>query len=271
MGIEVLPPSINESFSQFTVVATDKTLPTGRQAYKIRFGLTTIKNFGQGISGSITAERKDPPAGGGKFKDLADFLDRIKDKNLNKKSLESLIKCGALDDFGERGKLLSNIDTLLGYHKERMGGSKNQESLFDNDAIPQLRLLAGTPATQKDKLAWEKELLGLYISGHPLEAYKEKIASLQTSIAKLPEMHEGDPAVIAGLVEQIRDVLTKGNERMVFMRFADLSGTTEVAVFPSVFNEFKQFVQSDTPIAIKGKVSKRKGETSFIAEKIKAL
>ena len=275
MGIEVLPPSINESFSQFTVVAS-RDLPAGRQEpYKIRFGLTTIKNFGDGISSAITAERKDPPTGGGKFKDLADFLDRVKDKNLNKKSLEALIKCGALDEFNERGVLLANIDNLLEYHKERMNASKNQDSLFglmsDASTVPALRLRSGEAATQKDKLLWEKELLGLYISGHPLEAYKDKLLTLQISIDKLPSMHEGDPAVIAGMVEQVRDVLTKGNERMIFMRLTDLSGSTEVAIFPRVLTEFKQFVEPEAIIAIKGKVSKRKGETSFIADKIKAL
>jgi len=136
---------------------------------------------------------------------------------------------------------------------------------------PALRLRSGPEATQKDKLSWEKELLGLYISGHPLEAYKNKLLSLQVSIDKLLSMHEGDPAVIAGLVEQVRDVLTKGNERMIFMRLTDLSGSTEVAIFPRVLTEFRQFVEPEAIIAIKGKVSKRKGETSFIAEKIKAL
>lgn len=267
MGIEVLPPSINESFSQFSVVATE-ALPMG---YKIRFGLTTIKNFGQGISSAITLERKL----NGKFKDLADLLDRIKDKNLNKKSLESLIKCGALDDFGERGILLANIEGLLEYHRDRINAPKNQDSLFglmsDVSTVPALRLSLEPVATQKDKLSWEKELLGLYISGHPLEAYKDKLLTVKTSIEKLPGLHEGEEVVIAGLVEQIRDVLTKGNERMVFMRLADLSGVIEVAIFPKILSEYRSFVQPDACIAIKGKVSKRKGETSFIAEKIKAL
>lgn len=264
MGIEVLPPSINESFSQFTVVANEKP-------YRIRFGLTTIKNFGEGISSYITAERKS----NGKFKDLADFLDRVKDKNLNKKSLESLIKCGALEEFGERGALLLNIDNLLEYHRERMNAPQNQDSLFglmsDTSTLPSLRLANAPVATQKEKLQWEKELLGLYISGHPLEAYKDKLMALQVNIEKLPDLHEGDTAVIAGLVEEIRDVLTKGNERMVFMRLADLSGIIEVAIFPSILSEFRSFIQSEACIAIKGKVSKRKGGTSFIAEKIKAL
>src|SRR3989344_2377138 len=263
MGIEVLPPSINESFSQFTVVNT--------KPYKIRFGLTTIKNFGQGISSAITLARRL----NGKFKNLADFLDRIKDKNLNKKSLESLIKCGALDNFGERGILLANIDNLLAYHKERISAPKNQDSLFglmsDTSTLPVLRLSSGPSATQKEKLQWEKELPGLYISGHPLEAYQDKLLALKTNIEKLSHLREGDETVIAGIVEEIRDVLTKGNERMVFMRLADLSGVIEVAIFPRILSEFRQFVQSDICIAIKGKVSKRKNETSFVAEKIKAL
>ncbi|MDP2641965.1 MAG: DNA polymerase III subunit alpha [bacterium] len=263
MGIEVLPPSINESFSQFSVV------PLGGETakYKIRFGLTTIKNFGQGISSAITAERKL----NGKFKDLADFLDRIKDKNLNKKSLESLIKSGALDEFNERGLLLHNLDNLLSYHREQLNASENQGSLFESSDLPALRLEKAPDASMKNRLAWEKELLGLYISGHPLEAYKDKLLTLGTTINKLPDLGEGTEAVIAGIVEEARDVLTKGNERMVFMRLADLSGVIEVAIFPRVLSEFRAFVQLENCIAIKGKVSKRKGETSFIAEKIKAL
>ena len=263
MGIEVLPPSINESFSQFTVV--------NEKPYKIRFGLTTVKNFGQGVSSLITAERKL----NGKFKDLTDFLDRVTDKNLNKKSLESLIKCGALDEFGERGMLLANTDNLLEYHREKVRAPKNQDSLFglmsDTTTVPSLRLKNVPPATQKDRLLWEKELLGLYISGHPLETYKDKLLSVKTSVDMLSGLQEGNEVVVAGIVEGVRDVLTKKNERMVFMRLADLSGTVEVAIFPKTLNEFRSFVQPETCIAIKGRVSKRRDETSFIAEKIKAL
>jgi DNA polymerase-3 subunit alpha len=265
MGIDVLPPSVNESFSQFSVI------PNDAGGYKIRFGLTTIKNFGQGISSSITAERKQ----GGKFKSLADFLDRIKDKNLNKKSLESLIKCGAMDEFGERGELLANLDNLLAYHRERINTPDNQSSLFglmtDTSSVPTLQLVKAPEASQKDKLTWEKELLGLYISGHPLEAYRAKLDSMEMNIKKLEELRENEPAVIAGMIDNIRDVMTRGNERMVFMRIADFTGATEVAIFPRVLEEFGAFVQPEGCIAIKGRVSKRKGETSFIAEKIKAL
>jgi len=265
MGIEVLPPSINESFSQFSVVKGDD----GK--YKIRFGLTTIKNFGQGISSAITAERK----AGGQFKSLADFLDRIKDRNLNKKSLEALIKSGAMDEFGERGHLLANIETMLGYHKEQMSVNENQNSLFglmeNTPTIPALRLSSGHEASQKEKLSWEKDLLGLYISGHPLDAYKEKFAGKEINIKKLMEFKENTESVIGGIVEEIRTVTTKNNEQMVFMKLADFSGVIEVAIFPRVYTEFKDFILPNTCIAIKGKVSKRKGETSFIADKIKAL
>ena len=272
MGIEVLPPSVNESFSQFTVIPGVK--------HKIRFGLVTIKNFGQSVSTAIIEARKM----GGKFQSIADFLDRVKDKNLNKKSLESLIKCGALDDLPagsggrdlhERGELLANLENLLSYHREHMNAPKNQDSLFglmsDVSTVPALRLGRAQPASQKEKLGWEKELLGLYVSGHPLEEFKDKLLAKDMSLTKLADMRQGTETVIAGIVEEARDVLTKNNERMVFMKLADLTGSTEVVIFPKVFDEFRQFVQTDNCIAIKGKVSKRNGETSFVAEKIKAL
>lgn len=273
MGIEVLPPSINESFSQFSVVPNTNEAPQGKphHKYKIRFGLTTIKNFGASVASSITQERK----ANGQFKSLEDFLDRIKDKNLNKKSLESLIKSGALDEFGERGVLLANLEALLGYHKERVNTPDHQESLFglmaDSATLPKLRLEPAPPISTQERLVWEKELLGLYLSGHPLEPYKDKLLAREINIKKLADFRENAEAVIAGIVESARAVTTKGNETMVFMKLADFSGSTEVAVFPRVYTEYKQFLAPDLCIAIKGKVSKRKGETSFIAEKIKAL
>jgi DNA polymerase-3 subunit alpha len=265
MGIDVLPPSVNESYSQFTVV-NDAPNP-----YKIRFGLITIKNFGQGTATAIIEERKR----GGKFVSLINFLDRIKDKSLNKKSLEALIKVGALDEFGERGVLLANLEGLLAYNRERASAPDNQSSLFgmmtDTSTVPILRLSPAPAATQKEKLKWEKDLLGLYISGHPLKTFKEKLEKSETSIKKLTELSADTPCVIAGLVTDIREVTTKKGERMTFIGLEDLTGKTDVVVFPKVFEEFKQFIVPENCIAIKGKVSKRNGETSFIADKIKNL
>src|SRR6185312_10942498 len=141
----------------------------------------------------------------------------------------------------------------------------------DTSTVPILRLTPAPQATQKEKLQWEKELLGLYISGHPLETFKDKLQKSETTITKLPEMHNDEPCVIAGLITNIREVLTKKGERMTFIGLEDLTGKTDVVVFPKVFEEFKQFILPENCIAIKGKVSKRNGETSFIADKIKNL
>ncbi|MHB1330527.1 MAG: DNA polymerase III subunit alpha [Minisyncoccota bacterium] len=265
MGIEVLSPSVNESFSQFTVVDNPPN------SYKIRFGLTTIKNFGQGVSTAIIEERKL----GGKYKSIIDFLERVKDKNLNKKSLESLIKCGALDEFGERGELMGNLDKLLAYHKEASSKVSSQDSLFgmftDTSSIPSLRLEKTPPASKRDKLTWEKDLLGLYISGHPLDEHKNKLAGKDINIKKLSEFRENAECVVGGIISNVRNATTKANENMAFIRLEDLTGDMDVVIFPRVYEEFKQFILPETCIAIKGKVSKRNGETSFIAEKIKAL
>jgi len=266
IGIAVLPPSINDSFQGFTVVKADG------QPDQIRFGLTTIKNFGEGIGNSIIAERKS----GGKFTSLADFLNRIKDRNLNKKSLEALIKTGALDELGERGSMLTNLETLLGYNKEQSKGPDNQDSLFglmsDTHSIPQLRLVESEPATQGDKLMWEKELLGLYISGHPLDKYREKLEKRDINIAKLIEKSkQGQEVVLGGLIEDVREVTTKNNERMLFIKITDLTGTMEAVVFPRTFAQFKEVFLPDTCVVLSAKVSKRNGELSLIAEKAKML
>jgi DNA polymerase-3 subunit alpha len=265
MKIPVLPPSVNESYQGFSVVRK------GGEEDKIRFGLTTIKNFGEGIADYIVKERKK----NGPFVSLADFLDRIKDRNLNKKSLEALIKCGAMDDLGERGSLLANLEFLLEYHKERMQGPKNQDSLFGvagEKSAPSISLRPAPSATNEDKLAWEKELLGLYISGHPLDKYRDKIIGKGTTIAEvLANPREGATVAIAGLVEEIRDVITKNNERMLFTRFTDLTGSIELVVFPRTLNEFKELFVKEKCLGIFAKISKRNGEVSLIAEKAKSL
>ncbi|MDD4988889.1 MAG: DNA polymerase III subunit alpha [Candidatus Pacebacteria bacterium] len=262
MGIPVLPPSINESFADFTVVRN------AAGTDQIRFGLNTIKNFGEGISRTIIEERKT----NGKFKSLVDFLDRIKDKNLNKKSLEALIKCGAMDELGERGNILGNLEDILAYNKEKKK-LKNQDSLFGGGGgeHEKLTLKPIPPADQKDKLIWEKELLGLYVSGHPLDAFKEKLAG-KIPIQKIKEsMKEGMMTVVSGIVEEIKPIQTKKGDQMAFIKVADLSGTMEVVVFARTLAEFKAFLIPETCIAIKGKVSMRNGEFSLLAEAIKKL
>ena len=192
MKIPILPPDVNESFSQFTVITGDPSAPapeagfTDARVDRIRFGLVTIKNFGQGIATVIIDERKKA----GPFVSLVDFLDRIKDRNLNKKSLEALIKVGALDSFGiDRGVMLGNIETLLAHNKEHEKRPENQDSLFglmtDTSTVPTLKLADIPPAQAIEKLTWERELLGLYLSGHPLDRFRETIEKQKINIAKI--------------------------------------------------------------------------------------
>jgi len=266
MGIPVLPPDVNESFSDFTVVRKDT------EQDKIRFGLYTIKNLGSDISDAIIAERKR----GGRFASFADFLERIDHRNLNKKSLEALVMSGAMDAFGERGAMLGNMEEALAYHKEHGAGNKNQTSLFghlpDQAAITAFRMKDVAPATQEEKLTWEKELLGLYISGHPLEKYRDRFVKRNTSIKKMKEeLGEGMMAVVAGIVEEAKEIVTKKGDRMAFMKVADFTDTMEVVVFPKLFIQHKDLIAADKCVAIKGKMSKRNGETSLVAEGIKEL
>ena len=267
MNIPVLPPSINESFSGFTVVKGK--VPSDD---RIRFGLTTIKNFGEGIADIIIKERVEH----GAFKSLGNFLDRIRDRNLNKKSIEALIKSGAMDEFGERGIMLANVENLLAYNKEKSRAPDNQESLFGATSVSQdgsdLHLTPAPPATQSEKLIWEKELLGLYISGHPLDKFKTVLEKREITVAKVKaEMKDGMIAVLGGIIEEAKPIITKKNDQMMFLRLADMSGTIEVVVFPRVFAEFSKLLVAEKCVVIKGKVSNRNDEVSLIAEKIKEL
>lgn len=269
MQIPILPPDINESFSQFTVVKNegDRTKDT------IRFGLVTIKNFGQGIASVIIEERKK----NGHFKSLVDFLDRVKDKNLNKKSLEALIKSGALDSFGiDRGILLGNLETLLAHNKEKGKQAENQDSLFglmtDTSTVPTLKLAEVPNIDPKEKLAWEKELLGLYISGHPLDKYKEIIAKRDMDIKKAKEtLKDGTEVTLACIVEEVKPILTKKGDNMAFVKVADFTGELETVVFPKILVEFRSAFVPDKCLALKGKISERNGTKSLIVDKVKVL
>jgi DNA polymerase-3 subunit alpha len=265
MGIPVLPPDINESYGDFTVIKDDA-------GDKIRFGLYTIKNLGTEISDVIVAERKAK----GQYTSIANFLERVKHRNLNKKSLESLIKAGALDSLNEeRGKLLYNLDNLLAFHQETMKTGDNQSSLFglmaDTSSIPQLKLRECLPVATAERLAWERELLGVYVSGHPLDVYKDKFLNSEHTIKKARETEDGKPIVAAGLLEEVKPILTKKGEQMAFIKITDYTGTIESVVFTKIYREFKELIQPERCIAVKGRISHRNGEPSIVIDAIKAL
>lgn len=268
MKIPVLPPHINESYGGFTVIREEGET---KEEGKIRFGLYTIKNFGTDIANAIIQERTEH----GKFISLVNFLDRIRHKNLNKKSLEALIKSGCFDDFGERGVLIASIEELLAYNKEVGKTNESQGSLFGGSGIEiktSLTLKQSEPASQKERLAWEKELLGLYISGHPLDRIREKIEKLPKTIAKIKEHgKEKDAVVLAGLVEDVRMVITKNNDRMAFLKVSDFTGTIEACIFPKTFKELSKICEAEKCIAFNARVSIRNGEKSLIIEQAKEV
>ncbi len=264
MGIEVLPPDINESFEGFTVTKDENG------AERIRFGLSTIKNFGEGIAHAIIEERKV----NGKFSSLEDFLTRITDRNLNKKSLEALIKSGAMDKLGDRSKMFGNIEGIIAYNKEVARGPKNQDSLFgDMLAAPPLRLEECEIFSSTQQLSWEKELLGLYVSGNPLEQFKDKIEKNSVKISKIKENPPKETVTITvvGTVEEVKIIKTKKGDDMAFLKLADLNDTLEGVVFPKLFATHKNAITTDSVLVVEGKVSMRNDIPSLIIDKIKRL
>lgn len=260
MDIDVLPPDINESFEDFATVGKER---------RIRFGLTTIKNFGEGIAHIIIDERKS----GGPFKSLENLLNRVTDRNLNKKSLEALIKCGALDQLGERGSMVANVEEILEYKKTLAKESRDQGNLFGGmDEAPGLRLHEAPLASMEQKLAWEKELLGLYISGNPLDKFKSQFAGRDSSISTIKDKpKDGKSVVVAGLIDDVRMIKTKKGDDMAFVRVRDFTGSIELVAFPKTFTQYRLLMVTDVCVAFKGKVSLRNGEVSVLIDKAKRL
>jgi len=273
MNINILPPNINESYGGFTCLPAEKDteINSENKSEKIRFGFYTIKNLGTDISDAIIAERKL----NGKFKSITDFLNRIKHKNLNKKSMEALIKSGCMDDWEDRGVLLTNLEGMLEYNRENSKQNENQISLFGGNnsiKLPEFKLQPGKIANQAEKLLWEKELLGLYLSGHPLDRLREKLEKRTVNIKKIKEeFGNGMQITIAGIIETSRQVVTKNNERMAFLKIADLTDSIEVVCFPSVFKDFIEVLVAEKCIALTGKVSNKNGEKSIIIEAVKEI
>lgn len=259
MGIEVLPPDINESFADFSVVPGKET---------IRFGLTTIKNFGSGITETIVEERK----ANGPYESLQDFLNRIHDRNLNKKSLEALICAGAFDKFGDRGQLYGNLDNLLAYNREQMTGKETgQDSLFGGlEEVHSLTLVETDEIPMSQKLIWEKELLGVYVSGHPLDNIKSEVDK-RPRISQIRNGYRGTTVVTTGLIESVRELITKKGDKMAFVKLVDQTDAIEMTVFPSVYADQKELLVPGTCVAVKGKLDIRNDEPSILVDRTKKL
>ncbi|MFW5853163.1 MAG: DNA polymerase III subunit alpha [Patescibacteria group bacterium] len=269
MGIDILPPAVNESFGDFTVV--DNPLKENEKA--IRFGLYTIKNLGYDIADHIVEIRKKD----GPFQSYSNFLDRITHKNLNRKSLEALIKAGALDSFGhDRGHLLHNLEEAVSYNRTQSKNTNSQQSslfdlMTDTSSVPIFKLKTGSETESEQLLLWEKELLGLYISGHPLNKFKDKFSKKQNTIAHNRQLNNGAIVQIAGIIENVKVITTRRGGYMAFIRLADFSDKMEIVVFSESWDNYKNLLIVDQCVVIKGKISHRQGDISLLLEKAKKL
>ena len=266
IGIAVLPPDVNVSGPDFTMGKDAE----GKDC--IRFGLNAIKNLGTHIATVIMEER----TAGGAYSSLEDFLTRIHDKDLNKKSLESLIKCGAMDCFDfERLRLLSNSDTLLNFHREIQSATlSNQESLFAGAGFVssgKIKLTGSVAASQDERVVWEKELLGFYLSSHPFERFVNVYGDVLTPLTEIEGMDRASWVVAGGLLADVKKKITKRGQIMLFITLEDISGPVEMLVFPKVYEQTTELWKEGTPIAIIGKVPEEEGDNKIFVEKAFAL
>ncbi|MEI6650761.1 MAG: DNA polymerase III subunit alpha [Candidatus Moraniibacteriota bacterium] len=263
-GVEVLAPDVNESFEEFAVIVGDD----GKE--RIRFGLNAIKNVGRPAAAEIVAERRR----NGKYGSLEDFLERVRTKDLNKKSLEALAKVGALDAFAERGTILSNLDVLLSYSKSlNKIKETHTDSLFGSMDLerPSIRMKETVPATKKERLAWEKELIGLYISDHPVSGYDSYLKEVATPIADIQNLPDGATVRVGGVVNAAKKILTKTGNTMYFVTLEDLTGRTEVIVFPKLAGDSEGYWQGDDILIVEGKISRKDDSPKVIFESAKKI
>ena len=263
-GLTILPPDVNRSYVNFA--------PEGE---KIRFGLLAIKNVGSEITRAIIEER----ARAGPFQSFEKFLTRIQHKDLNKKSLESLTKSGAFDSLGlERKQTLENIDEILKFvnaMKRGGGAGSGGQSLF-GEATPKvnLKLKPSAPATPAEKLAWEKELIGFFISDHPMNAHAAMIKHYQAKpIAELASITDEKKIVrTAGLVSKIHKIFTKSGQPMMFVTIEDIAQQPiEIVVFNSILEKTASAWAENAVVVVEGRISRRDGELKMICEKAKRL
>jgi len=267
MEVEVLAPNINESLKNFTVVTKNPASTAGGQ---IRFGMLAIKNVGINIIDAIVEERRI----GGKFSSIGDFIYRVKSKDLNKKSMEALIKSGSFDEFAERNQLLSNLEKMLEIARENnKNGNSNQMGLFASAKISnnEIKLELAKPASNFEKLGWEKELLGLYVSSHPLNEFKKLFASRTTAISKIDASFVDKKLVLGGLISNVKKIITKNGKPMLFMKLEDLSGKTEVVIFPNLLERNPGALQENKIVFVAGRVDERNGEIKIVADDVQEI
>lgn len=281
LGIQVLPPDINESYSKFTV-----------KGDKIRFGLAAIKNVGFNVVETIVESRNKK----GLFESLIDFINKIDLSSVNKRAIESLIKAGALDGFNVyRSKLLAVYEKLMdGIASEKKRNIDGQISLFgieEEIELPEINYPNIKEFAKKNLLSMEKEMTGLYLSGHPLDEYADSLkVQTSTNIEKiyksyeiikenfnpndLPEdiIHDEERVILGGIIAEYNQKITRNNTMMAFLKLEDLTGIIEVIVFPKTLDKVRENLKEDALVVIKGRISIKEDELpKLICESIEPL
>lgn len=261
MGLAILPPHINESEHDFTVVAMDG----GK--FGIRFGLAGVKNVGDGAVTRLIKERSAQ----GVFQDVADLFRRTDSKSFNRKTAESLIQAGALDSLGERGYLLHNLDRLLAFNRElHKTQDAGQQNLFGGTvvlALPEPKLEPAAAAERAVKLQWEKALLGMYVSEHPLSEFWSVLQTLVRPLSEAVHMKSGNVKV-AGVISRVTKIITKSQQPMLFAVIEDLVGSLEVLVFPALLRTTVEQWHEGASIIVEGTLSDKDGETKLLADTV---
>jgi len=255
MGIKVLPPDINESQYEFSVYDGD-----------IRFGLGAVKNVGRNAIENIVEARKK----GGRFTSIFEFAERVNYRVVNKKVLESLIQAGAMDSLdGHRAQMLQAVETVIQFAQAANSSRlQRQPSLFDSDsaeALPYPTLPIVTPWTDGEKLAFEKEMLGFYVSGHPLDKFHDEVKTFATAtFGSLAEHKDGAYVKVCGVVTACKNYVDRKKQTMAFVTLEDFQGSGEIVVFSSVYAKVGDLLNPDSMVLISGRVTSREDETPKI-------
>ncbi|MBT3835379.1 DNA polymerase III subunit alpha [Candidatus Peribacteria bacterium] len=260
MGIEVLPPDINESDSDFTPLPDNK----------IRFGLTAIKGVGESSVKSVLDIREET----GKFESIEDFAGRVPAKLLNKKLIEAMAKSGALDCFGERTTLVEHYEKVAEFSKAAGDVGQGQTDLFsvvdENIDAAKISFPETEPASQVQRLQWEKETLGLYVSSHPLAGLKKYIGKKAMLIENFTKDNIGKKVTVAGIAEGIKKITTKKGETMAIVFFEDPTGKLEITLFPRTYARVSEFLEGpDVVLVVGGTLDYRVGQMQIRADAVK--
>ncbi|EKE11793.1 MAG: hypothetical protein ACD_15C00026G0012 [uncultured bacterium] len=265
MEIEVLPPHVNESFEEFAVIIDKETKKS-----RIRFGLNAIKNVGHNVAHEIVEERKKNNI----FKNITDLVERVQTKDLNKKSIEALAKVGALEGLGERNQIVASIENIISHSKTFQKNQNSQQfSLFGASeiALPEISLIDCEPATKKQRLGWEKELMGLYISDHPAREYQEYFSHMGVPIKDINASHVGKNISVGGVISKIHKIYLKTQKTMLFVTIEDTESSMEILVFPKVLDVTGAVWEEDKVVLASGKISDKDGNFKILCDSVKAI